>query len=216
MVVELQEEKRNKVMLLLDGEVYCRCYRKDLRSAGIAEGEEIEEAVLDRFSREVLLPRAKRRSLFLLNRKRYTAQEMRKKLAADSYPGEVVEETLSYLQELRYIEDVSYAQGYALSLLPRCSERELCQKMLQRGFGKELVAAAIKEAQREYFLENGGEGAEYEPPELSAIRAYLRKKGYQPEQATQEKKKKVMAALYRRGFSLPDICKVIGETEEME
>ncbi len=216
MVLELQEEKGNKATLLLDGAAYCRCYRKDLRSAGIAEGEEVDEAVLDRFNREVLLPRAKRRSLFLLNRKRYTAQEMRKKLTADGYPGEVVEETLSYLQELRYIDDVSYAQGYALSLLPRCSERELCQKMLQRGFEKELVAEAIKEAQKEYSLENGGGEAEYELPELSAIRAYLRKKGYQPEQATQEKKKKVIAALYRRGFSLSDIRKVIGETEEME
>ncbi len=216
MLLELQEEKGNKITLLLDGEVYCRCYRKDLRSIGIAEGEEIDETVLDRFIREVLLPRAKRRSLFLLNKKRYTAQEMRKKLTADGYPKEIVEETLLYLKELRYIEDVSYAQGYALFLLPQCSEREIYQKMLQRGFEKELVTAAIKEAQREYSLENGSDEAESEPPELSAIRTYLRKKGYQPEQATQEKKKKVMAALYRRGFSLSDIRRVIGETEEME
>lgn len=216
MLLELQEEKGNKITLRLDGEVYCRCYRKDLRSIGIAEGEEIDETVLDRFIREVLLPRAKRRSLFLLNKKRYTVQEMRKKLTADGYPKEIVEETLLYLKELRYIEDVSYAQGYALFLLPQCSEREIYQKMLQRGFEKELVTAAIKEAQREYSLENGSDEAESEPPELSAIRTYLRKKGYQPEQATQEKKKKVMAALYRRGFSLSDIRRVIGETEEME
>lgn len=216
MRLELQEEKGNKVLLLLDGEAYCRCYRKDLRSAGIAEGEEIGEAALSQFIREILLPRAKRRSLFLLNRKRYTAQEMRKKLTADGYPGETVEETLLYLQELRYIDDVSYAQGYALSLLPQCSEREIYQKMLQRGFEKELITEAIEEAQREYSLENGNKEAENEPPELAAIRTYLRKKGYQPEQATKEKKKKVIAALYRRGFSLPDICKVIGETEGME
>lgn len=216
MRLELQEEKGNKVLLLLDGEAHCRCYRKDLRSAGIAEGEEIGEAALSRFIREILLPRAKRRSLFLLNKKRYTAQEMRKKLTADGYPGETVEETLLYLQELRYIDDVSYAQGYALSLLPQCSEREIYQKMLQRGFEKELITEAIEEAQREYSLENGNKEAENEPPELAAIRTYLRKKGYQPEQATKEKKKKVIAALYRRGFSLPDICKVIGETEGME
>lgn len=215
MVLELQEGKGKKSTVLLDGEFYCRCYPKDLQNAGITEGEEVEASALSRLNREVFLPRAKKRSLFLLNKKRYTRQEMVKKLGADGYPEETVTETLLYLQKLRYIEDTSYAQGYALSLLTKCSKRELYQKMLQKGFDKELIDIAIKEAEKEYLPENEN-GEETEAPELSAIRTYLRKKGYRPEQATDEKKKKMMMSLYRRGFSLSDIRKVIGETEETE
>lgn len=216
MVLELQEGKGKKSALLLDGEVYCCCYRKDLQSVGITEGEEVEEAALSRLNREVFLPRAKKRSLFLLNKKRYTRQEMIKKLVADGYPEETVTETLSYLQKLRYIEDTPYAQGYALSLLPKCSKRELYQKMLQKGFEKELIDTAIKEAEKEYLSENENGEEETASPELSAIRTYLRKKGYRPEETTEEKKKKMMMSLYRRGFSLSDVRKVIGETEETE
>lgn len=215
MLLELQEKNKGRCTVLLDGEVYCRCYRKDLQSIGITEGKETEENALFRLNREVLLPRAKRRSLLLLNKKRYTRQEMMKKLKSDGYPEQTVEETLSYLEELRYIDDLSYAQGYASFWLPKCSARGLYQKMLQKGFEKEIVSEAVKEAQREYALEKGGEEEGGETPELSAIRDYLRKKGYCPGQVTEEKKKKLAAALYRKGFLFSDIKRVIGEFSEM-
>ncbi len=216
MRLELQEGKEKKHIVLLDGEVYCRCYLKDLKSAGIEEGKEVNASMLCRLQQEVLLPRAKRRSLLLLNKKWYTRQEMQKKLKADGYPEQVIAETLSYLEEFRYIEDFSYAREYASSLLPRCSEREAYQKMLQKGFGKETITEAMKAAREEYFFENGGEEKEPEPPELFAIRTYLRKKGYHPEQTNGEKKQKMVMALYRKGFSMSDIRTVIGDFEGAE
>ncbi|MCH5272577.1 MAG: regulatory protein RecX [Lachnospiraceae bacterium] len=215
MLLELQEGNKGRCTVLLDGEVYCRCYRKDLQSVGISEGEEAGEAALFRLNQEVLFPRAKRRSLLLLNKKRYTRQEMVKKLKSDGYPEQTVEETLSYLQELHYIDDISYAQGYASFWIPKCSARELYQKMLQKGFERETVSEAIKEAQREYVLEKGEEEEEGESPELSAIRDYLRKKGYQSGQVAEEKRKKLAAALYRKGFSFSDIKRVMGEFDEI-
>lgn len=217
MVLELQERKGNakKRIVLLDGEVYCCCYPKDLKTVGIKEGEETEEAMLKRLDEEIFLPRAKRRSLFLLNKKRYTEQEMRKKLKADGYPEAVIEEVLLYLQKLHYIEDISYAQGYATVWISKCSERELYQKMLQKGFEKEVITDAIKAAKEEYYFVNGSEAEEAEAPELAAIRMHLRKKGVPSEQIPEEKKKKLVMSLYRKGFSLSDIKKVMGDMGEL-
>ncbi len=212
---EKQEKRGKKQTILLNGEVYCRCYLKDLVEVGLKAGEEVDEAMLERLNREVFFPRAKRRSLYLLNKKRYTRQEMIRKLKSDGYPDAVVDETLLYLEKLRYVEDVSYANGYAFSLLQRCSEREVYQKMLQKGFEKELIAEALKEARETYYLENGTT-EDTEPPEIVVIRSYLRKKGYQFRQSTEEKKKKMIQALCRKGFLFSDIKKVLGEIEEID
>ena len=142
---------------------------------------------------------------------------MEKKLLTDGYPLATVIATLDYLAELRYVEDTSYAERYALYLLPRHSEREAVQKMLQKGFEKELVKDAMAAAKETYRLEHGREGDEEISPELDAIRTFLRKKGYQTELADEEKKKKMVMALYRKGFSLTDIRTVLGsfDAEEM-
>ena len=176
---------------------------------------EVTADALHRLETEVLFPRAKRRSLFLLNKKRYTRKEMVRKLHTDGYPSSVIEQTLSYLESLHYVEDRSYGEGYALSLLTRCSERELVQKMLQKGFDKELIAEAIRSAKDSYKEEAGTDSED--SPEVSAIRLYLRKKGVSTGIVLEEdKKKKLVQSLYRKGFHLSDIKKVLGEVEGME
>lgn len=219
MVLELAEKKGRKYAVYLNGELYCRCYPKDLRVLGfdeLSEGQETEteNAVLGELERTVFLQRAKKRALLLLGKKEYTKREMEKKLVADGYPVGVVGAALEYLSELHYVEDQSYAERYAIYLLPRHSEREIYQKMLQKGFEKELIKEAIEAAKESYRMEHGSTGEEECSPELDAIRTFLRKKGYQPECADTEKKKKIVMSLYRKGFLLSDIRTVIGEWDE--
>lgn len=220
MILELREAKGKKIDVFTEDEFYCRCYPKDLRMLGItdcSEGVQTECSCekLALFEKEVFLPRAKRRALFLLGKKEYTETELKKKLSSDGYPETTVEEVLVYLKDLHYVNDTSFAERYALYLLPKCSERELVQKMIAKGFQKDLIIEALKAAKETYRFEheNSEEG---ECPEVAAIRAFLRKKGYRPEEADEEKKKKVVAALCRKGFSFSDIKEVMGalDTEE--
>lgn len=221
LILEVREQKEpakrrgQKHTVLLDGEVYCRCYLKDLAEVGIQPESEVDAEQLERLNRDLLFPRAKRRSLYLLNKKRYTRQEMIRKLKTDGYPDKVTEDILSYLETMHYVDDCSYARGYAFHLLQRCSEREAYQKMVQKGFERELITEAMADAKETYYLENGAEG-DAESPEIMAIRSVLRKKGVSATQITEEKKKKLVMSLYRKGFLLSDIKKVLGEPEEGE
>lgn len=224
MILELHEKTGRKYTLTLNGEKYCRCYPADLRSFGVtefSEGQEAEvsEEALAEFERTVFLPRAKRRSLMLLGKKEYTKREMTKKLSTDGYPDSVVQTVLDWLAEFHYVDDFSFAERYAFSLLSRHSEREIVQKMQQKGFEKDLTKEALASAKERYREEHTGafdsdglgEGAEVLSPEQEAIRAVLRKKGYRPEAVDAEKKQKLVMSLYRKGFSLSDIRTVLGE-----
>lgn len=219
MVLEIKEKSGKKYGLWIDGERYGRFYPGDLRELGfsdISEGQvlELADAFLAEFEQRVLLPRAKRRSLFLLGKKEYTSGELKKKLITDGYSDGVVAAVLAYLSELHYVDDFSYAERYAFSLLTRCSERELFQKMLQKGLEKDLVKDALAAAKERYRYEQDGRAELFGSPEQDAIRGLLRKKGYSPETADSDKKRKMVAALFRKGFSMSDIRKVLGEIEE--
>ncbi len=218
MRLEVREKSGKKYNVWLNSEPYCKCYPKDLRELGFmdaSEGQETEisEDVLAVFESEVFLTRAKRRSLFLLGKKEYTQKEMAKKLSADGYPKSVVTAVLQYLEELRYINDVSYAERYAFHLLQRCSERELFQKMQQKGFERELINEALESAKERYQLEYSVSDEQEVSPEQAAIASFLRKKGFSPEKTDAEKKQKLVMSLYRKGFSLSDIRAVVGEFE---
>ena len=148
MLLEVREKTGRKYTLFRDGERYCRCYPGDLRGLGfseLSEGQEtgISEASLIDFEKSTFLPRAKRRALMLLGKKEYTEREMKKKLTTDGYPLRVTETVLDWLGSLRYVDDTSYAERYAFSLLSRQSEWEIVQKMQQKGFEKELIKEAL-------------------------------------------------------------------------
>lgn len=229
MVLEIREKSGRKYTLLLNGERYCRCYPGDLRGFGFTEftegcETEISEDTLAEIERTVFLPRAKRRSLMLLGKKEYTSREMTKKLTSDGYPDSVTGIVLPWLSGLHYVNDASFAERYAFSLLSRHSEREILQKMQMKGFEKDIIKDALAEAKERYREEHidrytAGDSSgkdEIFSPEQEAIRTFLRKKGYQPEAVDAEKKKKLVMSLYRKGFSLTDIRSVIGEIDMEE
>lgn len=219
MILEIKEKSGKKYGLWINGERYGRWYPGDLRELGfsdISEGQvlELADASLAKFEQSVLLPRAKRRSLFLLGKKEYTSGELKKKLITDGYSDVVVAAVLAYLSDLHYVDDFSYAERYAFSLLSRCSERELFQKMLQKGLEKDLVKEALTVAKERYCYEQDGRAGASGSPEQDAILGFLRKKGYCPDSVDSDKKRKLVAALFRKGFSMSDIRKVLGKIEK--
>ena len=76
-----------------------------------------------------------------------------------------------------------------------------------------MIKVTLESAKESYRSEHEKEGGMDGSPEFDAIRTYLRKKGYKPENIEEEKKKKIVMALYRKGFSLSDIKAVIGAFE---
>lgn len=213
MYLELQNQTEKKLTVLLDGEFYCKCYPKDLSVIGLKEGaDEMDEHQLLCLNQTVLLPRAKKRSLALLGKMQYTCSALQKKLTNDGYPAKVIELTLDYLKGYHYLDDNGFANDYARVLLTKYSEREIMQKMLLKGFDKNQIETAIRVARESYADEENDSDKEGKP-EYLAIRSILSKKGYNAEDADETVKKKMVMALYRKGFSLSDIYAVMNVSE---
>lgn len=200
-----QNGKKNS--LFIEGEFYCKCYPGDLKGFGLSEGKEISETQLQKLTQEILLPRAKKRALYLVGKKRYTKKEMERKLQGDGYPSSVISDAVTYLQQFHYIADESYAEDYASELLKKYSPKVAIYKMQAKGLDRQLIEEAIEHFRTVYDEEHADEVNE--KPEYEAIRSFLRRKGFRLEDADAEQKNKMVVALYRKGFSLTDIRTVL-------
>ena len=141
---------------------------------------------------EKLLPkRATMRAMNLLKSRPYTEYQLRQKLSMGGYPQDAQEKAISYVKSYHYIDDRQYAMDYIEYHQESKTKQKLLQSLMSKGLSKELILECFDEIV-------GDRKKELEEEQILKI---LRKKNYDPEQWTFEEKQRLMASLYRKGFS---------------
>ena len=163
----------------------------------IRDGEEIDSVIYEEITGKLLPKRATMRAMNLLKSRPYTEYQLRQKLSQGGYPQEAMEEAVSYVKSYHYIDDRQYAMDYIEYHQESKTKQKLLQTLMSKGLSKELVLECFDEIV-------GDRKKELEEEQILKI---LRKKNYDPEQWTYEEKQRLMASLYRKGFS-PELIHV--------
>ena len=108
--IEEYDKKRSKVYL--DEEFAFLLYKWELSEYKIMQGENITDDVYYKIVAEVLVKRAKKRCLNLLQKKNYTEYKLREKLREGLYSPEMIDEAIAYVKSFHYIDDYRYACDY--------------------------------------------------------------------------------------------------------
>ena len=146
--------------------------------------------------------RAYRKALFILERRDHTQAELQKKLQDKDFSQESVEVAIDRLKEYGFINDRRFVEQYLRYHCLGKSKRVLSMKLLQKGIRPELFDSVYEELKAELACEPEQEALQ------QAIKAALRKaerKGCSPENLSKEEKNRIIAALYRKGFSVTKI-----------
>ena len=182
--------KTRRIRLVLeDGSQFC-LYEKEVRRLGLSEGEDLPDEVYHKLVTEVLLPRAKRRALHLLEKQDRTRASLISKLTESGYPTEVIREAVAYVESFHYIDDDRYARNYIRYHQASKSRTRIKNDLLQRGVSREVIDAAMEE---------------YVSSEAELIQTLLIKKHFDPERADDRERSRVFRFLLGRGFSLSDV-----------
>jgi len=148
------------------------------------------------------IKRAYQKALCFLERRDYTEAEMRQKLKDREFSSDVVEPVLERLMEYGLINDRRFTEQYLRYHGNDYSKRILSMKLYQKGIRSELFEAVYSE-----MIEELGTNPEKEALQ-KAVRAALRKaerKGTSIGSLTQEEQNKMIASLFRKGFSITQI-----------
>lgn len=190
---------KGRYKIEIDGQFRFVLYRGEIHTYQIKEGEQISGEALEEISSEVLPKRAKLRSMNLLMSREYTEYQIREKLRQGLYPEEAIDEAVEYLKSYHYIDDRRYVKDYIVYYSESRSRGRIEQDLFRRGIGKELIRTVYEEDLCEEKL----------PDEMPLIKKWLEKKNYKKENADYREKQKMGAFLYRKGFSLENIEKML-------
>ena len=137
---------------------------------------------------------AKKKAMSLLKYMDRTEWQLRDKLAAKGFSEEAVEGAVDYVKSFHYLDDYRYAVHFVELHYEQLSRQRMRQDLYQRHVPEEYIDLAL-----ESICENDD----------VALQEALRKITKGETEYSYEEKQKIAGKLYRKGFRLGDIKRVL-------
>jgi len=197
-ITELVASGKTKYKVYVDYEYAFLLSAKEVKLYGIQEGHQITDVLYSEILSEVVIPKAKLKAMDLLKSMDRTEYELMTKLRNAGFAQEICTVAIDYVKKYNYVNDYRYACNYINYRKETKSLKMLQMELARKGVEKELILQAIEE-------EYAGNSEE------EAVRREVRKKCRDVEELTYEKKMKLSAYLYRKGYSSSVVRKVLGD-----
>ena len=153
------------------------------------------------------LAAARQKAYRLLSLRPHSEKEMEKKLREKGFPAVVIKETLEKLHDLKYLNDASFAIGWARNLAVNklWGNRKIIASLQEKGIAAQLINDAIATARIEISEEE-------------AIAVLVKKKAAKKKPAAFDvkEKHKLYQGLMGRGFPPGLILNKLGKAAEEE
>lgn len=192
-VTSIEQHTKTKVKVCLDNRTDFQLYKREIDKYSIIEGEELSN--YDEILSEVLIPRAKKRAMHLLEKMDRTKADIRSKLRRNGYPDEAINAAIEYIESYNYLNDERYAYMYVRNYCNSRSRNRIMQDLYRKGVDKDTINDAIE--------------SEYSVDEEELIKMYIIKRGYDVDNASMKDRDKMFRFLISKGFSLDEIQRLI-------
>ena len=153
------------------------------------------------------LAAARQKAYRLLSLRPHSEKELEKKLREKGFPAVVIKETLEKLHDLKYLNDASFAIGWARNLAVNklWGNRKIIASLQEKGIAAQLINDAIATARIEISEEE-------------AIAVLVKKKAAKKKPAAFDvkEKHKLYQGLMGRGFPPGLILNKLGKAAEEE
>lgn len=187
-----------KVRIRMEGaEDFC-LYRKEADRLKLHEGAVLSAECYEEILQEILLPRARKRALHLLEKQDRSRNNLTDKLLEGGYPRSVVQMAVAYVESYHYVDDTRYARDYVCYHKHTKSKRRLAIDLKKRGIAEELIETVIRE--------------EYDQDEEILARALLEKRHYDPVKADMRERDRQFRFLVSKGFNCSLVKEVLSDS----
>ncbi len=195
-ITQMDSFGKDKLIITLDEEISFCLYQKEAHHLQLEPGAELTDTQYQEIRKEILIPRARKRTMYLLERMDRTEAQLREKLRQGRYPEDIIENAIAYVKGFHYVDDLRYAESYVRCYSQSKSRRLLYQELVGKGVPRDLIEQALEE---EYETED----------ESSKIARWLEKKHYSAEEADPKQRQRMYQFLLRKGFRSGDILRLL-------
>lgn len=195
-ITQMDSFGKDKLLITLDEEISFCLYQKEVHHLQLEPGAELTDTLYQEIRKEILIPRARKRTMYLLEKMDRTEAQLREKLRQGRYPEDIIENAIAYVKGFHYVDDLRYAESYVHCYSQSKSRRRLYQELVGKGVPRDLIEQALEE--------------EYETEDESAkIVRWLEKKHYSAEEADPKQRQRMYQFLLRKGFRSGDVLRLL-------
>ncbi|MEG1947039.1 MAG: regulatory protein RecX [Lachnospiraceae bacterium] len=195
-ITQITEIDKKRIRIELEDARVFVLYKGEARGRNLKEGEELSPEAYESIQKEILVKRACKRVMFLLEKMNRTESQLRDKLRQGFYQEEVIDQAIEYVKGYHYVDDSRYAMNYVRYQKERKSKRQIEMELRKKGIEKAVITVALEE---EYAEQN----------EETLILKWVEKKHYSKESSDCKEKQKIYQFLMRKGFQSNDILHVL-------
>ena len=199
LVTRIRPVTRQKYRIEVEGLPPFVLYKGEVSRYHIEEDKDLSMETYREILEEVLIKRAKLRTLRLLEQGDRTKKGLENKLEQNGYPPEAVEEAIVYAESFHYIDDKRYAVNYIQNQRGCKGRARIMMELRNKGVSQEDIDFAFQETE---------EGADTR----ERIRELIRKKRKSQGTMEEKERQKLYGFLMRRGFASSDILSVLRES----
>ncbi len=186
-VLSVEPSGRNgKIRVVFGNGTTLFLYKSEVKKYDLKEGA-VDDSVYDSIIEDTIRPRCRTRALHLISKVDRTESDVRQKLTEGGYPEDIIDDTMAFMREYHYVDDLEYAKAYFRTYGDTKSLKVIAQKLMEKGLSKETIRQACEEA--------------YTGSEEDLIRSLLEKRHYNPETADRKEREKTARFLMGKGFS---------------
>ncbi|MCU0372025.1 MAG: RecX family transcriptional regulator [Ignavibacteria bacterium] len=198
------QKKDGRFNIFIDGEFAFGLYRETVYNFGLRVNDELTQEEIDRMRTEDELNFGKKVAFRYLNYKPRSEKEVRTKLHQKKISEKTIDEIITVLKDLKFIDDANYAKMYVESKVTLKPEgrRVLKMKLAGKGIEKELSLKTVEE--------NYTEETEIRKAKDLINKYSKRVKAKNPA----DKKQKIYRHLLSKGFSFDVISRVLKIEED--
>ena len=185
-IVEIKKQRGCYVISLEFGEDI-RIPIPVLREHRLKIGQVFDEDEYIEETAKTAYQKALQRAVWLLSRRDYTEQQIRKKLDDAAFRPEIYQRVCDYLKAKHYLDDARYAENFIMRRKSKSGSRKLSMDLRYKGIERETAQTALEGLSQEEEIEAA----------CKLAAKYLSTKTLEPQEAF----RKCAAYLARRGYS---------------
>lgn len=191
--IKQQIKRQDRYSIFIDGKYSFSLSENELMQSGIRLNREYTTTELEELKQTAVLDKAYMRSLDMLSRRARSEWELRDYLRRKDYEPEIIDQIITRLKKLQYIDDYNFAKAWVDNrrLLKATSKRKLSQELKQKRVEQSVIDGVL---------------AEDDTDELAVIRELIVKKRTQ---SRYQDDQKLIVYLLRQGFSYGDVKEAI-------
>ena len=198
--IEPQKKRGSRRSIFVDGEFVAGVHEDVVAALNLGVGQTLDRSRLVELVRAETARKARGSALRLINYRDRSISEIRKRLSANEFPEDIVDEVVDQLSRAGLVDDRKFSRDWVKS-------RTTGKPMGKARLAWELRSKGVEPRVVEEALEDLDEDAEYELA-LSVVAAKM----YKADREDPTLKDRLSSFLRRRGFGWDVITRVIENT----